>query len=154
MQVLKIIDETMADGPGLRTSVYVAGCNHKCPGCHNPETWEFNQGEYWEPVELAKELIKNPYTNITFSGGDPLYQVGDLTECCKYIKENSNKNIWVYTGFILEQVIDMPLFKKILPYIDTIVTDPYIESMRDTTLKFRGSSNQRITNIHDIKGYE
>jgi anaerobic ribonucleoside-triphosphate reductase activating protein len=112
MQVLKIIDETMADGPGLRTSVYVAGCNHKCPGCHNPESWEFNQGEYWDPVELAKELIKNPYTNITFSGGDPLYQVGDLAECCKYIKENSNKNIWVYTGFFLEQVLEMPLFKK------------------------------------------
>lgn len=155
MQVLKIIDETMADGPGLRTSVYVAGCNHKCPGCHNPESWEFNQGESWDPVELAKELIKNPYTNITFSGGDPLYQVGDLMDCCKYIKENSNKNIWVYTGFSLEQVIETPLFNKILPYIDTIVTDPYIENMRDTTLKFRGSSNQRITNIKDVlKDYE
>lgn len=151
MQVLKIIDETMADGPGLRTSVYVAGCSHHCPGCHNPESWEFNQGDYWDPVELAKELIKNPYTNITFSGGDPLYQVSEVLECCKYIKQYSSKNIWVYTGFSLEQVISMSLFNKLLPYIDTIVTDPYIESMRDTNLKFRGSSNQRITNIKDIE---
>lgn len=151
MQVLKIIEETMADGPGLRTSVYLAGCNHKCKGCHNPESWDFNQGEFFTPIDLAKKLLENKYTNITFSGGDPLYQIEDLVECCKYIKENSDKNIWVYTGFSLEQVIDMPLFNKILPYIDTIVTDPYIEAMRDTTLKFKGSSNQRITNITDIK---
>lgn len=151
MQVLKIIEETMADGPGLRTSVYLAGCNHKCKGCHNPESWDFNQGEFFVPIDLAKKLLENKYTNITFSGGDPLYQIEDLVECCKYIKENSDKNIWVYTGFSLEQVIDMPLFNKILPYIDTIVTDPYIEAMRDTTLKFKGSSNQRITNITDIK---
>ena len=151
MQVLKIIEETMADGPGLRTSVYLAGCNHKCKGCHNPESWDFNQGEFFTPTNLAKKLLENKYTNITFSGGDPLYQIEDLAECCKYIKENSDKNIWVYTGFSLEQVIDIPLFNKILPYIDTIVTDPYIEAMRDTTLKFKGSSNQRITNITDIK---
>ena len=151
MQVLKIIEETMADGPGLRTSVYLAGCNHKCKGCHNPESWDFNQGEFFAPIDLAKKLLENKYTNITFSGGDPLYQIEDLVECCKYIKENSDKNIWVYTGFSLEQIIDTPSFNKILPYIDTIVTDPYIEAMRDTTLKFKGSSNQRITNITDIK---
>lgn len=150
MRVIDIIEETMADGPGLRTSVYLAGCHHQCPGCHNPESWDFDQGEVWDPIELAKKLLENPYTNITFSGGDPLYQKGQLIECCKYIKEHSDKNIWVYTGFSLEQVIK-PIFNELLHYIDTIVTDPYVEELRDTNLLFRGSSNQRITNIKDIK---
>ena len=150
MRVINIIEETMADGPGLRTSVYVAGCAHKCRGCHNPESWNFNQGNAWWPENLAKFLIKNPYTDITFTGGDPIYQIKDLIECCKYIKEHSNKNIWVYTGFTLEHILSNPSIKELLKYIDTIVTDPYIEELRDTSLQFRGSSNQRITNTKDI----
>ena len=150
MRVIKIIEETMADGPGLRTSVYAAGCLHKCRGCHNPESWNFNQGNAWHPENLAQYLIKNPYTDITFTGGDPIYQIKDLIECCKYIKAHSNKNIWVYTGFTLEAILSQPSLKELLYYIDTIVTDPYIEDLRDTTLQFRGSSNQRITNTKDI----
>lgn len=140
----------MADGPGLRTSVYAAGCAHRCRGCHNPESWDFSKGHAWWPENLAKYLIKNPYTNITFTGGDPVYQIKDLKECCKYIKEHSDKNIWVYTGFSLEDILSQPDLKELLKYIDTIVTDPYIEDLRDTTLQFRGSSNQRITNTKDI----
>lgn len=147
IRVLSIIPETMADGPGLRTSVYVAGCNHKCPGCHNPETWDFNQGDSWDPIDLANELIKNPYTNITFSGGDPIYQIDDLIVCCKHIKECSNKNIWVYTGFTYEALLDIPQYRELEKYVDTFVTDPFIYSMRDTSLTFRGSTNQRIINI-------
>lgn len=150
MRVLKIIEETMADGPGLRTSVYAAGCAHRCRGCHNPESWDFSKGQAWWPENLAKYLIKNPYTNITFTGGDPIYQIKDLIECCKYIKEHSDKNIWVYTGFSLEDILSQPSLKELLYYIDTIVTDPYIEDLRDTSLQFRGSSNQRITNTKDI----
>lgn len=150
MRVIDIIEETMADGPGLRTSVYVAGCLHKCPGCHNPESWSFNQGQCWDNITLAKYLIKNPYTDITFSGGDPLYQLSHLVECCKYIKENSNKNIWVYTGFTTDEVLNSNKYRDLLRYIDTIVTEPYIESLRDTTLQFRGSSNQKIINIKEL----
>ena len=149
MRVINIIEETMADGPGLRTSVYVAGCLHKCKGCHNPESWDFNQGEVWDDITLAQYLIQNPYTDITFSGGDPLYQLPHLIECCKYIKENSNKNIWVYTGFTTEEVFNTQQYHNLLLYIDTIVTEPYIESLRDTTLQFRGSSNQKIINIKE-----
>lgn len=148
LRVIDIIPETMADGPGLRTSVYVAGCAHKCPGCHNPETWDFNQGKEWDPIELAEYLVKNPYTDITFTGGDPLYQMKPLIECCKHIKKISDKNIWVYTGFTHEQVLFMDDFQKGLRYyINTIVTEPFILEKRDTTLKFIGSSNQKIINI-------
>jgi anaerobic ribonucleoside-triphosphate reductase activating protein len=147
LRVLSIIPETMADGPGLRTSVYVAGCNHKCPGCHNPESWNFDQGDIWDPIELANELIKNPYTNITFSGGDPIYQIEGLLQCCKHIKKHSKKNIWVYTGFTYEELLDFQQYRELEKYVDTFVTDPFIYALRDTSLKFRGSSNQRIINI-------
>lgn len=147
MRVIDIIEETMADGPGLRTSVYVAGCSHHCPGCHNPESWDFLGGDYWDAIKLAQHIIQNPYTDVTFSGGDPIYQIKELIECCKYIKENSNKDIWVYTGFTLEELEEMPYYTELKQYINTIVTDPYIEELRDTTLQFRGSSNQRINKI-------
>lgn len=148
IRVLKIIPETMADGPGLRTAVYVAGCKHHCPGCHNPESWDFNQGEEWDPIKLAKELLKDPYTNITFSGGDPIYQMDDLIKCCQYIKTHSLKNIWVYTGFTFEVLLDMPKYLDLEPYVDTFVTDPFILEQRTTDLPFRGSSNQRIINVN------
>lgn len=150
MRVISIIEETMADGPGLRTSVYLAGCKHRCPGCHNPETWNFNQGDIWDPYQLALKLTENPYTNITFSGGDPLFQLEELTRCCQYIKELSDKNIWVYTGFPSQEVLYNKKYQPLLQSIDTIVTEPYVEALRDTTLPFRGSSNQRILNIKEV----
>lgn len=137
----------MADGPGLRDSVYVAGCSHMCRGCHNPESWDFSGGEYFSPAELAKILLKNQYTDITFSGGDPIYQIEDLIECCKYIKENSNKNIWVYTGFTYEELENIEGFDELKQYIDTVVVGPYIEELRDINLKYMGSSNQKIINM-------
>ena len=146
IKVLNIIYETMADGPGLRNSVYVAGCNHKCPGCHNPESWDFNQGSEWDPIELAKHLLQNHYCDVTFSGGDPIYQIKPLLECCKYIKENSSKNIWVYTGFTHNALINMELYEELSKYVDTFVTEPFIKELRDTSLKFMGSSNQKIIN--------
>lgn len=148
MKVLKIIPETMADGPGLRTSVYVAGCSHRCKGCHNPQSWDFNQGDEYEPKELAYILIKNKYTDITFSGGDPIYQIKDLIDTCKYIKELSNKNIWVYTGFTREELESIPGYSELKKYIDSIVVGRFIQELKDPSLKFMGSSNQKIININ------
>jgi anaerobic ribonucleoside-triphosphate reductase activating protein len=148
MKVLKIIPETMADGPGLRTSVYVAGCAHRCKGCHNPQSWDFNQGDEYEPRELAYILIENKYTDITFSGGDPIYQIKDLIDTCKYIKELSNKNIWVYTGFTREELESIPEYSELKKYIDSIVVGPFIQELKDPSLKFMGSSNQEIININ------
>lgn len=146
MNIINII-ETMADGPGIRTSVYVAGCKHYCDGCHNPETWRFDQGQVWDPIKLGQHLLENKYNNITFSGGDPIYQIDDLIACCKYIKEHSDKDIWVYTGFELEELKDDPKYIELTKYVDTMVFGRFVKSLRDTSLKFRGSSNQRIIKL-------
>lgn len=151
IRVIKIIQETAADGPGLRTSIYCAGCNHMCPGCHNPQTWDFNAGKDISVESLYKTIMKDPYADVTFTGGDPLYQVDEFTALAKMIKENSNKNIWLYTGFTIEQILDSEKLSQIIPYIDTIVDGPFIESLKDETLQFRGSSNQRIIDTNEYR---
>ena len=151
IKVLKTIPETTADGPGLRFSIYCSGCKHMCPGCHNPQTWDFNGGECIQIETLLKDILADPYSNVTFTGGDPLYQVDEFTELAKLIKENSNKTIWLYTGFTYEQILESEHLSQIIPYIDVIVDGPFIESLKDETLQFRGSSNQRIIYLNKQK---
>jgi anaerobic ribonucleoside-triphosphate reductase activating protein len=98
--------------------------------------------------DILKEILSDPYTNVTFTGGDPLYQVEGFTELAKLIKENSDKTIWLYTGFTMDQINASEHLSQILPYVDVVVDGPYIEELRDTSLQFRGSSNQNINYIH------
>lgn len=149
IRILDIIEETMADGPGLRTSVYCAGCAHHCPGCHNPQSWDFAGGREVDVDEILEIIKADEFSNVTFSGGDPLYQVEAFTELARLIKEETGKNIWCYTGFIYEEIIKDERLSQILPYIDTLVDGPYIEELRDTDLHFRGSSNQRIIHLKE-----
>lgn len=144
ISIIKILDSTMADGEGLRTSIYCAGCDHRCPNCHNPQTWNINNG-IWSDVEyIYNRIMQDPYTNITFTGGDPMKQVEGFTELAKMIKENSNKTIWLYTGYTYEEILESDRLSMILPYIDVLVDGKYKEEERDLTLRFRGSRNQRI----------
>lgn len=147
IRVIDIIHETAADGPGLRTSIYCAGCKHHCKGCHNPHTWDARAGRDMYIEDILKEILSDPYTNVTFTGGDPMFQVEEFTELAKLIKENSNKNIWLYTGFTMDQINASEHLSQILPYIDVVVDGPYIEELKDTSLQFRGSSNQNINYI-------
>lgn len=147
IRVLDILEETMADGPGLRTSIYCAGCAHHCPGCHNPQSWDFAGGREMSVDELLEIVKADEFSNVTFSGGDPLYQVEAFTELARRIKEETGKNIWCYTGFRYEEIIADDRMKRILPYIDTLVDGPFVESLRDPELHFRGSSNQRIIHL-------
>ena len=94
--LLDIIEDTVVDGPGFRTSLYAAGCRHHCPGCHNPQSWEREHGHAVGVEEVAERLLTDPFSNITFSGGDPLEQVEAFTELAKLIKNKSKKNIWCY----------------------------------------------------------
>ena len=143
MQVLDIIIGTIVDGDGLRTSIYFAGCKHHCKGCHNPESWNFNAGKTMSVDEIIKIIKENKF-NVTFTGGDPLYQnINELTELSKKIHD-LGLNIWLYTGFTLEQIKKNNTLKTILNNIDTIVDGPFIESQKNTKISFRGSSNQRI----------
>ena len=132
---------------GLRTSIYCAGCAHHCPGCHNPQSWDFNAGREATVDELLAVIKEDKFCNVTFSGGDPLYQVEAFTELARRIKEETGKNIWCYTGFTYEEILADSRLSMILPYIDTLVEGPFIQELRDPDLHFRGSSNQRIIHI-------
>ena len=148
IRILDILEQTMADGPGFRTAIYCAGCGHCCPGCHNPQSWDFKAG-HWMDVEEILEIIKaDSLSNVTFSGGDPFYQVEGFTELARRIKEETDKNIWCWTGFTIEQIEASPRLAKMLPYLDVLVDGPFILSQRDTDLQFRGSANQRILYLH------
>ena len=139
----------MADGPGFRTAIYCAGCKHACKGCHNPESWSFEAGHWMEVDELLEMVKADEMSNVTFSGGDPFYQVEAFTELARRIKEETRKTIWCWTGFTYEEVLADPHLAQILPYLDVLVDGPFILEQRDTELLFRGSPNQRIIYLHE-----
>ena len=145
MRILDIIHQTTADGPGFRVSVYAAGCNHRCPGCHNPQSWDMKGGREMTVEEVFAEIEKDDFsTGVTFTGGDPFYQGEGFAELAKLITERTTKNIWCYTGFTYEEIVENEKLSVLLPYLDALVDGPYIESQRDVSLRFRGSKNQRI----------
>ncbi len=149
MRVLKIIDGTSVDGPGLRTSIYFAGCSHHCHGCHNPQSWDPASGEEVDIETILGRIEENDF-DVTFSGGDPLYQVEKLTELAKRIKM-CDRNIWCYTGYSFEEITNDPKLSAILPYIDVLVDSKFNLDLRDISLRFRGSSNQRIIDVKKSK---
>jgi anaerobic ribonucleoside-triphosphate reductase activating protein len=145
MRVINIIHDSIVDGPGLRSTVFFAGCPHKCPGCHNPQSWNKNAGVDMSIQEIYDDLMGNPLTNITFSGGEPLLQLEDLTILAKKLK-TAGKNIWCYTGFTWEDLLktnNQP-FMKLCKELDILVDGPFIKEKRDLSLLYRGSSNQRL----------
>lgn len=152
MRVLDILHGTIVDGPGLRTSIYFAGCKHHCPGCHNPESWDFAGGVEKSVDDIFSEIEKNGF-NVTLTGGDPLYQdIDELTALAKKIKD-AGLDLWVYTGFTIEEVFELKIYDKFLQYVDVVVDGPFEIKNRDTSLMFRGSSNQRILQLlHDENG--
>ena len=138
----------MADGPGFRTAIYCAGCAHHCPGCHNPESWDFAAGEWMEVVDLVQLVKEDSMSNVSFSGGDPFYQAEAFTELARRIKEETSKTIWCWSGFTLEEIEADPVMRKMLPWLDVLVDGPFLLEERDTDLLFRGSPNQRIIYLH------
>ena len=141
----------MADGPGLRTSIYCAGCGHHCRGCHNPQSWDIANGR-WMSIDEIMDVIKaDTISNVSFSGGDPFFQVEAFTELARRIKTETSKTIWCWTGFTIEQIRADEHLSMLLPYIDTLVDGPFILEQRDTTLLFRGSPNQRIIHLTPVE---
>ena len=147
----------IANGTGCRVVLWISGCNHKCKGCHNPETWDYKYGKVFD--EDAKNVIyqwlSKPYIKgLTISGGDPLdrndNELLEIFNLCKYIKTNfPEKDIWIYTGYVYENLVKSQ--RRVLEYCDILVDGPYVESKRDLSLAFRGSSNQRIIDLHEKK---
>ena len=144
IRVLDIIEQTMADGPGFRTAIYCAGCLHHCKGCHNPQSWDMNGGKWMSVDDLFDLIVSDSMSDVTFSGGDPFYQVDAFTALAKRIKEETDKTIWCWTGFTIEEIQADPYMAQLLQYLDVLVDGPFILEQRDTQLLFRGSPNQRI----------
>ena len=136
----------MVDGPGFRTSIYCAGCRHQCPGWHNPRSWDFKGGREMSTEELMRIIMADPFANVTFSGGDPMYQCDGFAELARAIHKQSNKDIWCYTGFTYETLITRAQ-RELLELLDVLVDGPFIEKLRDPDLLFRGSSNQRLIDV-------
>lgn len=147
IRIVSILEDTMVDGPGLRTSIYCAGCHHRCPGCQNPQTWAEDSGDDMTVDEIMQVIEADPFANVTFSGGDPMFQPEGFTELARTIRSRTHKSIWCYTGFTFEALLQMPRQRQLLELCDVLVDGPYVESKRDTDLQYRGSSNQRIIDV-------
>ena len=155
MNLYKITNFDTNNGPGFRVSIWFSGCSIKCNGCHNKELWDETKGHHLtlEDAKQVCELLKHPgIAGISLLGGEPikLHNATDLAELrdfCKYIKEQyPNKSIWLWTGYLVNRLKRANL--EVLNYIDVVVDGPYKAHLRDTSLAFRGSSNQTITYLH------
>lgn len=135
---------SIVDGTGIRFTIYTQGCKHHCQGCHNRETWNFDPNQLYTIDELINKIADESFEkNVTLSGGDPLFQISEVFKLCTRLKENGY-NIWLYTGYTLEQIKLNDNLRKILTVIDVLVDGKFVEELRDPKLKFIGSSNQRI----------
>lgn len=141
------------NGEGCRVTLFVSGCTHRCKGCHNPETWNFDFGKEFNDEIKTKlfEIISKPYIKgLTLSGGDPLDSYDDILKLVKEFREyfGETKDIWVYTGYVIDDLLNLNK-EEILEYIDVLVDGEYDETQRDVSLAFRGSKNQRIIRLRE-----
>lgn len=148
-RIIKVDEEDHANGPGVRVVVWMSGCEHRCPGCHNPATHCFDQGEEIteEFLESLHDMVNQKFiSGLTISGGDPFHpsNLADTMKIVDYIgSRNIGKTIWIWTGFKFNQ---LPQSVKDEVYIDVIVDGKFVQSQKDSKLKYRGSSNQVIWN--------
>lgn len=156
MRYLKITSPDIENGKGCRVTLWIPGCSRNCPGCHTPWTHAYNQGEEFtgETFKYLCSILDKPYiAGLTISGGDPLMQSDDILKELAVILERirkryPEKNIWIYTGYTLDEVLEHPMKTEVLKLCDYAVVGPFIQQLRDTTLAFRGSSNQEIINVN------
>ena len=151
MRIAGFVEESIVDGPGFRIVIFFQGCAHHCYGCHNPETWDFEGGKEVSFDLIIKIIDDIAYADgITLSGGDPLYQIDASTEIAEYAK-SKGLDVILYTGFLFEEVLEMTKanqrLKDLLNNVDTLIDGPFILEQRHLSLKFRGSSNQRIIDV-------
>ena len=150
MKYNKIRKMDIANGPGVRVSIFLQGCSFKCKNCFNPETWDFDNGEDFTD-EIIKEVIdlssKKHIKGLSILGGEPLHpkNINGTIKLAKKFKEKYlDKTIWLWTGYLYENVID----KEIFNYIDILVDGQYKDELKNYNLKWRGSSNQRVIDIN------
>jgi anaerobic ribonucleoside-triphosphate reductase activating protein len=146
-RVSGVINESVVDGPGLRIAVFLQGCPHHCPGCHNPGTHDPNGGRDMRIDEIAAMMDADPLlSGVTLSGGEPFEQ----TAACARIAAEANArgmNVWCYTGYTWEQIMEDVHKRKLLPWLDVLVDGRFVQELRTLELPWRGSSNQRIIDV-------
>lgn len=151
MRYHNITTDDMLNGDGLRTVLWVAGCTHRCKGCHNPITWDIDGGiEFDEAAEreLFEKLTPDYIDGITFSGGDPLHPKNrdKITELAKRCRERfPDKTIWLYTGYDFDEIKDL----EVVSLCDVIVDGEFILEQRDPKLHWKGSLNQRVIDVRE-----
>jgi anaerobic ribonucleoside-triphosphate reductase activating protein len=134
------------DGLGLRTVVWFQGCVHHCPGCHNPQTHDVHGGYEVEVEQLLNEIRALGNKKITFSGGDPFLQNLALYDLCEALYKE-NYTIWIYTGYLLEDLVKQPINQSILEFSDVLVDGKFIQDLKGVDNIFKGSSNQRVIKL-------
>jgi len=148
LNIAGIIHESLNDGEGIRTVIFISGCKHNCYNCQNQRLFNFHYGKSFNKSMqdyLINYIKTDPLIDgITLSGGDPVYSAKELIPFLQRVKkECPEKDIWMYTGFYYEKIKN----EEILKYIDILVDGQFVDSLKDLTLKFRGSSNQRIIDV-------
>jgi anaerobic ribonucleoside-triphosphate reductase activating protein len=147
ISLLDIVEDTSVDGPGFRTAIYAAGCPHHCRGCHNPQSWHSGNGRVCGIDRIMEKINRSEFSNVTFSGGDPLMQPEAFADLARRIKGETRKTIWCYTGYVYEEILASERMAQILPCIDVLVDGPYVEELRDESRPFAGSANQRLIDV-------
>lgn len=152
MYYSKIKFNDVANGPGLRLSLFTSGCTHHCKGCFQPETWNFKNGEPFT-LETQKYIIeksKNKYiAGLSLLGGDPLDNVDGILPLLQEYRKTfaATKSIWLWTGYLFEEILKDDLKSKVLPFIDVLIDGKFEENLKDITLKYKGSTNQRVIDV-------
>ena len=149
LRIAGTVKDSIVDGPGLRYVIFTQGCPHHCPGCHNPQTHDFEGGKDADTEKILEEIFGNPIlTGVTFSGGEPFCQAEALVPVAETVKDHG-KHLMIYTGYLLEQLQKMedPAVGRLLELADVIVDGPFILSQRNLTLSYRGSENQRVIDM-------
>ena len=151
LRIAGILDESVVDGDGVRLTVFVQGCAHRCRGCQNPETQPMEGGHIIDTAKILAEVAENPLlTGVTFSGGEPSLQPAPLAELAKAIHQRG-LDVWSYSGYTLEELQERAEKDKatraLLKELDVLVDGSYEEDQRDLTLHFRGSRNQRVIDM-------
>lgn len=143
-----IAGDSIVDGPGIRTTVFAQGCPHRCPGCHNPETWPFGCGTLMDEADVLSIVKSNPLCRgVTFSGGEPFAQAEGFAVLGKLLKE-AGYEVAAYSGYTFEQLLAGTAGQRaLLETLDVLIDGPFVAGERSLELNFRGSRNQRVLNV-------
>nr|WP_300001789.1 anaerobic ribonucleoside-triphosphate reductase activating protein [Tissierella sp.] len=150
MKYAQIRKYDVANGLGVRTSIFVTGCTHKCYNCFNEEYQDFDHGETWtdeQTNQIIKNLKNDHIAGLSILGGEPMQNAPGLISMIKRVKEHSNKDIWLWSGYSYEDILEDQDRKSLLEELDVLIDGRFIEKKKDLTLKFRGSSNQRVIDV-------